>query len=173
MNILLCLSLGRIYPWNMCLNTFFFPLFWLNLIDAFPFPLVCLNPSYDLYDISSNNPLLVQTPRCTTLSVRPCYYCWWHSGNHLWTGTLPIGPPRFYEQKNGSLRPSPLVPMSLPTWPIDSPLTCLAYMIVQDITAFPTFNPHGGPITHSSTGSKPDSPVHPVVRVIPRAWLCM
>ena len=23
------------------------------------------------------------------------------------------------------------------------------------------FNPHGGPITHSSTGSKPDSPVHP------------
>ena len=25
----------------------------------------------------------------------------------------------------------------------------------------PTFNPHGGPITHSSTGSKPDSPVHP------------
>ena len=25
----------------------------------------------------------------------------------------------------------------------------------------PTFKPHGGPITHSSTGSKPDSPVHP------------
>ena len=24
------------------------------------------------------------------------------------------------------------------------------------------FNPHGGPITHSSTGSKPDSPVHPL-----------
>ena len=23
------------------------------------------------------------------------------------------------------------------------------------------FQPHGGPITHSSTGSKPDSPVHP------------
>ena len=35
-------------------------------------------------------------------------------------------------------------------------------MIVQDITALPTFNPHGGPITHSSTGSKPDSPVHPL-----------
>ena len=29
------------------------------------------------------------------------------------------------------------------------------------------FNPHGGPITHSSTGSKPESPVHLVVRVIP------
>ena len=34
-------------------------------------------------------------------------------------------------------------------------------MIVQDVTALPTFNPHGGPITHSSTGSKPDSPVQP------------
>ena len=32
-----------------------------------------------------------------------------------------------------------------------------------------TFNPHGGPITHSSTGSKPDTLVHPVVKVIPRA----
>ena len=31
------------------------------------------------------------------------------------------------------------------------------------------FNPHGGPITHSSTGSKPDSPVQPIVKVIPRA----
>ena len=35
-------------------------------------------------------------------------------------------------------------------------------MIVQDVTALPTFNPHGGPITHSSTGSKPDSPVYPL-----------
>src|SRR4051812_20390205 len=25
-----------------------------------------------------------------------------------------------------------------------------------------TFNPHGGPITHSFAGSKPDSPVHPL-----------
>ena len=41
-------------------------------------------------------------------------------------------------------------------------MTCLAYMIAQDVTTFPTFNPHGGPITHSSTGSKPYSPVHPM-----------
>ena len=34
-------------------------------------------------------------------------------------------------------------------------------MITQDISTLPTFNPHGGPITHSFTGSKPDSPVHP------------
>ena len=27
-------------------------------------------------------------------SVRPCYDCWWYSGNHRWTRTLPIGPPR-------------------------------------------------------------------------------
>ncbi len=38
-------------------------------------------------------------------------------------------------------------------------------MIVQDVTALLTFNPHGGPITHSSTGSKPDSPVPPVSTV--------
>ena len=42
------------------------------------------------------------------------------------------------------------------------PLTCLAYMIAQDVSALPTFNPHGGPITHSSTGSKPGSHVHPL-----------
>ena len=30
------------------------------------------------------------------------------------------------------------------------------------------FNPHGGPITHSSTGSKPDSPVNPL---LPRLFL--
>ena len=29
MNIMLSLSLGRIYPWNMCLNTFSFPFFCL------------------------------------------------------------------------------------------------------------------------------------------------
>mgnify|MGYP001010029840 CR=1 FL=1 len=41
-------------------------------------------------------------------------------------------------------------------------------MTVQDVTVPPTFNPHGGPITHSSTGSKPDSPVHPL---FPRLFL--
>ena len=34
-------------------------------------------------------------------------------------------------------------------------------MTVQNVSTLPAFNPHGGPITHSSTGSKPDSPVHP------------
>ena len=41
-------------------------------------------------------------------------------------------------------------------------------MAVQDVSALPTFNPHGGPITHSSTGSKPDSLVHPL---FPRLFL--
>ena len=107
MDIMLYLTLERIYPWIMCLNTFFFPLFWLNLINTFPFPLVCLNPFYDLYDISSNNSLLVQTPRCTTLSVRPCYYCWWHFGNHRWTRTLPIGPPHLTSKKMVLFVPRP------------------------------------------------------------------
>mgnify|MGYP005830548497 CR=1 FL=1 len=35
-------------------------------------------------------------------------------------------------------------------------------MIVQDVNPLPTINPHGGPITHSSTGSKPDSLVDPL-----------
>ena len=39
-------------------------------------------------------------------------------------------------------------------------------MIVQDVTTFPTFNPHGGPITHNSTGSKPDPPVPPFPKSI-------
>ena len=38
-------------------------------------------------------------------------------------------------------------------------------MTMQDVTTPPTFNPHGGPITHSSTGLKPDSLVHPVSRL--------
>ena len=35
------------------------------------------------------------------------------------------------------------------------------------------FLPHGGPITHSSTGSKPDSPVYPLLRSIICSWLCV
>ena len=35
-------------------------------------------------------------------------------------------------------------------------------MTVQDVTTPSTFIPYGGPITHSFTGSKPDSPVHPL-----------
>ena len=34
-------------------------------------------------------------------------------------------------------------------------------MIVQDVTTH-IKKPHGGPITHSSIGSKPDCPVHPL-----------
>ena len=41
-------------------------------------------------------------------------------------------------------------------------------MIVQDVTVLPTFKPCGGPIIHSSTRSKPDSPVHPL---FPRLFL--
>ena len=36
MEIMLRLSLGRIYPWNMCLNTFSFPLFCLIWWSYFP-----------------------------------------------------------------------------------------------------------------------------------------
>ena len=35
------------------------------------------------------------------------------------------------------------------------------------------FNPHGGPITQSSTGSERDSPVYPLCRSILCSWLCV
>ena len=46
-------------------------------------------------------------------------------------------------------------------------------MTVQDVTTLPTFNPHGGPITHRSTGSKLDSLVHPWFWSILCTWVRM
>ena len=73
----------------------------------------------------------------------------------------------FNEQENGSLRPSPLVPTLLVTWLTKYPLTRLAIMNVRYVSAFPTFNPHGGPINHSSIGSKLESLVHPYFQSYP------
>ena len=42
---------------------------------------------------------------------------------------------------------------------LSSDLPC--YHNRANVSTLSAFNPHGGPITHSSTGSKPDSPVHP------------
>ena len=58
----------------------------------------------------------------------------------------------FNEREDGYLRPSPLVLTLLPTYLIGYPLTYLAIVTVQDVTALPIFKPHGGPITHSSIG---------------------
>ena len=71
----------------------------------------------------------------------------------------------FNKQENGSLHPSPLVPSccrhnwhgtlwhALLSWPCKMSLLLLK-------------KPHGGPITHSSTGSKPDPPVPPFPKSI-------
>ena len=40
-------------------------------------------------------------------SVRPCYDCWWYSGNHRWTRILPIGPPRSTSRKMVLFVPRP------------------------------------------------------------------
>ena len=40
-------------------------------------------------------------------SVRPCYDCWWYSGNHRWTRTLPIGLPRSTSRKMVLFVPRP------------------------------------------------------------------
>ena len=78
---------------------------------------------------------------------------------HRWTGTLPIGPPRSTSGKMVLFVPRPWylrccwhswhgTPWhALLSWP------CKMSLLQK--------KPHGGPITHSSTGSKPDSPVHP------------
>ena len=51
----------------------------------------------------------------------------------------------FNEQENGSLRPSPLVSMLLPTYLTGYPLTRLAIMTVQNVGPLPTFNHMVGP----------------------------
>ena len=51
----------------------------------------------------------------------------------------------FNEQENGSLRPSPLVPMLLPTYLTGYPLTHLTIMTVQNVGPLPTFNHMVGP----------------------------
>ena len=76
----------------------------------------------------------------------------------------------FNELENGSLRPSPLVPMVVADIidSLSSDMPCLHDHARRH--PLPTFNPHGGPITHSSTGSKPDSLVHPL---FPRLFLTL
>ena len=107
MGIMLRLSLGRIYPRNMCVYTFSFPLFCLNLITTFPFHWFAQPFLWSIYVISRNNSLLMETPRFTTLSVWPCYYCWRHTGNPWWKRTLPIGPPRSTSMKMVLFVPRP------------------------------------------------------------------
>ena len=101
------LVLGKDIPLKYVCIHIFLPIVLIKPGNHLSFPLVYLNPFYDLYDINSNNSLLVQTPWCTTRSVRPCYFCWWHSGNHLWTRTLPFGPPCSTSRKMVLFIPSP------------------------------------------------------------------
>ena len=96
--------------------------------------------------------------------MRPCFYCWWHFGNRRWMRTLPLDPPRSTSRKIVLFVPRPWYRRCRRhNWQATPPpLTCLACMIRQDVSALPTSNPHGGPTTHRSTGSKPDCPVHPL-----------
>ena len=86
------LPLGKdILPILVCKHIFL-SIGLINLIISFSFPLGCLTFLWSIWYKQKLFPAY-KIPWCTTLSVRPCYYCWWHSGNHRWTRTLPIGPP--------------------------------------------------------------------------------
>src|SRR3954469_19647110 len=79
------------------------------------FPSICLfNISCDITYLSSDYCLFMQTLWCTTLSVQLVTVVDDFFGDHRWTRTSPIGPPRLNEQEDGSLRPSPLALMLLP-----------------------------------------------------------
>ena len=74
----------------------------------------------------------------------------------------------FNEQENGSSSLAlGINVVAYITDRLSSDMPCLHDRVIRH--RLPTFNPHGGPITHRSTGSKPDSPVDPIAKVIPRA----
>ena len=101
------LPLGRdIIPTLM--SKHIFPSFGLLIRwTHFPFHWFAQPFLWSIYVISRNNSLLMETPRFTTLSVWPCYYCWRHPGNPRWTRTLPIGPPRSTSRKMVLFVPRP------------------------------------------------------------------
>ena len=82
------------------------------------------------------------------------------SGNRRWTRTLPIGPPRSTSRNwfSSSLALGIDVVADISDrLPFDTPY----YHDRAKCRPPSYFQPHGGPITHSFTGSKPDSPIHP------------
>ena len=178
---MLYLPLGRIYPWNMCLNTFSFPLFCLNLIIIFSFPLFCLiwwsyfpsiglfKPYCDLYNISSNIPAHVNT------SV---YHLVWCNPVTI-VDDIPVATDgrelclmvRLVQQAGKWFSSSLALGTDVVADIIDRLPSDMPWLHDRARRhRLPTFNPHGGPITHNSTGSKHESPVHPVDKVVPRAW---
>ena len=88
------LVLGKDIPLKYVFKHIFLSIVLVKSDNHIFLSIVWFNLSCDLWGLSSNILLLLKTPRCTILSVRPCYFCWWHSGNHRWTRTLPNGPPR-------------------------------------------------------------------------------
>ena len=56
---IICLSLGRIYPWKMCLNTFFLSIDLVKSDNHIFLSIVWFNLSCDLWDLSSNILLLL------------------------------------------------------------------------------------------------------------------
>ena len=104
--------------------------------------------------------------------VIPCYYCWWHSGSHQWTRTFPNFPPLQWVGKwfSSSLALGTDIVADIADR-IPSDMPCYHDRARCHRSFY--FNPHGGPITHSSTGSEPDPPVYLLLRSIICSWLCV
>ena len=170
----------------MCLNTFSFPLFCLNLIIIFSFPLFCLN-----LIIIFSFPLFGLTFLVIYMIYAVLFSCLCKHHGVQFCQQDPVTIVDDISVATDGREPCLLAHLVQRAGKWFSSSLALGIDVVADITdrllsntpyyrdrercrPLPTFNPHGGPITHSSTGSRPDSPIHPVVEVvevIPRAWL--
>ena len=139
------------------------------MINTFSFPFVCLTFLEIDMTWAGMIPCLWNTPRSATLSARPCYFCWWHSGNHRWTRTLPIGPPRLTSRKMVLFVPHPWYRHCCRhSWQAFLWHVLLSWPCKMSPPFLLIIHTH-----HSSTWSKPDSPVHPSFQSILCYWLRM
>ena len=104
--------------------------------------------------------------------MRPCFYCWWHFGNRRWMRTLPLGPPCSTSRKIVLFVPRPWYRRCLRHNRQATPWHALLAWSRKTSPPFlllRTWWAHNPQFP----GSKPDSPVHLVSKITPRAWLRM
>ena len=150
-------------------NHIFLSIGLFNPIITFSFPLVCLTLLMIYMIWAVMIPCLWQHPWCTILSVRPCYYYWWHSGNRRWTRTMPNGLPRIASRKMVLFVPRPWYRRCCQhSWQTILWHALLSWTCKMSPPFLHLIHPY-----HSSTGSKPDSPAPLSFQGIFCTWLRM